>query len=134
MIVILTSAPAKPCAAAKPPNPAPTMTTWCVMDALLRFRRLCRDHSITGGDPGIETAQQGPDPLEAVIHQDFGDARRRGFARAAAVQDDVPIARQLLELAGNVLQRNMQGTGNPTRLEIARRDRPHIDDDGRGAS
>src|SRR6202011_2783724 len=113
MIVILTSAPAKPCAAAKPPKPAPTMTTWCVMNALLGIRRLCRDHSIARGNPGIESAEQGPDPLEAVVHQNFGDARRRGFARASAIQNDVPIARQFLELAGHVLQGHMHPPGDP---------------------
>src|ERR1700686_69273 len=123
MIVILTSAPARPCATARPPKPAPTITTWCFMVALLRIGRLrirrpCRDDSIARSDPGIEPAEQGPDPLEAVIHQDFGDARRRGFARAAAVQNHVPIARQFLELAGHVLQGHMQRTGDPTRFEL----------------
>src|ERR1700692_1498222 len=123
MIVILTSAPARPCATAKPPKPAPTITTWCFMVALLRIgclriRRPGRDDSIARGDPGIEPAEQGPDPLEAVIHQDFGDARRRGFARAMAVQDDFPIARQFLEAMRHVVQRNMQRAGNPARLEL----------------
>src|ERR1700688_5023314 len=123
MIVILTSAPVRPCATAKPPKPAPTITTWCFKVALLkirrlRIRRLCRNYSTTCGDPGIESAEQGPDPLEAVIHQDFGDPRRRGFARASAVQNDVAIARQFLEQAGHVLQGHMQPTGNPARFEM----------------
>src|ERR1700691_1432572 len=114
MMVILTPAPAKPCATANPPKPAPTMTT-CPVIARSRRR-----HGIARGDPGIEPAMQGADLLEAVIHEDFGDLGRGSFTRTCAVQDDFPIARQILQMARHVLQGDVQRAGNPARLERSR--------------
>src|SRR5271170_3255691 len=125
MMVILTSASASPCAAASPPKPAPTMTTWWGAGLL--------GNVVSRGDPGIESAEQGAHALETVIHQNLGDAGGRGFARTGAVQNNIPIARYFLEAVRHVLQRNMQRPRNPTRLECTRGGRAHIDDHGRGA-
>src|ERR1700722_1750537 len=99
MMVILTPVPARPCAAANPPKPAPTMTTWCAVELL--------GNVVSCGDPGIESAEQGAHAFEAVIHQNLGDAGSRGFARAGAVQNNIPVARDFLHPVRHILQRHV---------------------------
>jgi len=114
---------ANPCATAKPPKPAPTMTTWCSSGRQLVAR----------SRPGVQTAMKRPNLFEAVVHQYLGDARGGRFARTGAVENDFPIARQFLQAVCHFRQRHVKRARNPARFEGARGRRSYVDDDGRCA-
>src|ERR1700742_2580481 len=58
--------------------------------------------------------------FEAAIHQNLGDARRRGFAGTGAIKNDVSISGKILEVRIDILQGDGHGTRNPMRLQFAR--------------
>ncbi len=76
---------------------------------------------------------QRPYPREAVVHQQLCGLSRGHFVRAGAVEDDVAVARQILDVLSNRAERNVPRPGNASRLERSRRVRAHIDNHRNGS-
>src|SRR5215212_716251 len=84
---------------------------------------------MAGADPFLEAPGEGAGAVEPVVEQQARGARRRGFVRAVAIQDDVAFARQALGPLPDALQLDRYGARNASRVEIEGGGRAHIDDD-----
>src|SRR6202000_2259802 len=97
--------------------------------AVRRRRSGCLSHRVSCGHPGFQAARQGVYAFEAAIHQNLGDARRRGFAGTSAIKNDVSISGKILEVRIDILQGDGHGTRNPMRLQFARGRGTYIDNE-----
>src|SRR5277367_1875301 len=72
---------------------------------------------IAGSDPFVETAMQGAHALEASPHECARDLCCGRLIRTGAIKYDFAIARQAGNFPCDLLERDIQRTVNPARLE-----------------
>src|ERR1700687_3753630 len=83
--------------------------------------------------PRIQPTVQWAHAFEAVSHQQLRDLCRGRFVWTRAVEHDVAVARQPLEMLINIRQRNAQRPRDCPRLQRVSSGRPDIDDQRRSA-
>src|SRR5438477_11246794 len=88
-------------------------------------------NSVACRDPGIEPAVQGTHSFEAIIHQYPGHLGGGGLVGTGAIAEYVAVTRQVLQMLLHVDQRDADGPGDATRLELDRGWRPYINNQRR---
>src|SRR3954453_9455610 len=88
-------------------------------------------NSVACRDPRIEPAVQGTHSFEAILHQYPGHLGGGSLVGTGAIADYVAVARQLAQMLLHIDQRNADGPGNATRLELDRGWRPDVNNQRR---
>ncbi len=87
-----------------------------------RLRRPDRDQRlrfdvVAGLDPGLEPAGERANQSESPVHEHARHTGRRGFVGSGAVEDDLPVPRQLGAAADRAPRTSMtRAPGNPARV------------------